>query len=92
VLAVAIDADAKHVVDGLSQPVERGARQRSAVVHVVVDPEAFYVVKAYLLGSLYSVHEPDILSECVGVSHGAFFFAKILFFFYMFHVLKQDME
>jgi hypothetical protein len=70
VLVVALDADAEHVFDGLTQAVESGARQRLAIVQIISDPQLSYAFESDSVGSLYGAHQPCVLLESVCVSHG----------------------
>jgi hypothetical protein len=48
VLLVAFDADAEHVVDGLSEAVKGGAGEGAAVVNVIGNPKMTNVFEVYL--------------------------------------------
>jgi hypothetical protein len=76
VAAVAFDADAKHVVDGLAESVESGARQCFAIIQVVVYPKAFDVIITDPPCSPNGVNEPNVLSKGVNVSHFCCFFPQ----------------
>ena len=70
VLFIAFNADAEHVLNGLAEAVESGARQGFALIQVVCQPQLLNAFKRNSLAALQGVDNPNILSKSVGVSHG----------------------
>jgi hypothetical protein len=76
VLVVALDADAKHVVDGLANAVEGGAGEGTAFIQVVGEPKFIDVIITDPPCPPNGVNEPNVLSKDVRNSHLFLFFSK----------------
>ena len=67
--AVAVDDNPKHLEDGITMAVERGARKGIALRHLVLYPQFTEGIKAQSSVASEGIDEPDILLEDQGRFH-----------------------